>query len=87
MRLDTWAMITKGGALFTVAATSALISGLSQWVNAGTTPSKIEWTMIIAGCIGAGATQLVSFLSDTFGAWRRARNGEFGPAPKEPPKP
>ena len=48
---------------------TTLAGGLSQWIQGGTIPA-INWIVIIAGCFVGAATQLLAFLSQSFGDYK-----------------
>lgn len=54
---------------------AALVSGLAQWIDSGSTPGSIAWAVIIATTIGAGANNLRSFLSESWARYRANGRG------------
>lgn len=55
-----------------------LVTNLSQWANTGDWPGRINWVVILAGCGVGAATQLLSFLSQSFGDWKAAQTNGNG---------
>jgi len=71
MKLDTGVIITKGVCYVVAGAGANLATSLAQWANSGEWPAKIQWIVIIVGaCVGA-ATNMLSFLSGSFGSYRQ----------------
>lgn len=83
MRLETVVIVTKGAVVAGSASASALVGALSQWSNADSNPTELQWVIIIATTVGAGATALGGFLSSSFGKYLQARNG-VAPPPATP---
>lgn len=67
-------VIAKGSFLFLGTVAITLASSLAQWANSGDAPSTITWVIIIAGCIGTGSNQVVSFLSESFSQWKATKS-------------
>lgn len=70
MKLDTAVIITKGICYTVMGGLTPLATGLGQWVDTGEWPPTINWVVIIAGCIVGAATQMLSFLSSSFGNYK-----------------
>jgi hypothetical protein len=47
-----------------------LTTGLGQWIDIGEWPPPVNWVVIMAGCCVGAATQLLSFLSQSYGNWK-----------------
>ena len=87
MKLDTIAVITKGLCYVIMGGLTPLSTGLAQWVDSGEWPPRINWLIIIAGCFVGAATQMLAFLSQSFGQLQAAaRTNGNGAPPVEPPK-
>jgi hypothetical protein len=83
MKLETVIVITKGLCFTVMGGLTPLAAGLGQWVDAGTWPPTINWVVIGAGCAVGAATQLLSFLSQSFGDYKIAmKNGGSAPETK-----
>ena len=80
--LDVAILFTKGLCIVGSTILLSLSTSLGQWGNSETTPSKVEWCIILGGSIGAGLTSLHAFLSTSFSNYMKN-----GAAPPEPPKP
>lgn len=50
-----------------------MATGLAQWLGTGEWPPAINWVAILAGCTVAAATQVLAFLSKTYGDWEASR--------------
>jgi len=69
MKIETAAIITKGACFMTIGVFSPLASGLSQWIEGGSIPT-LNWIVIGAACCVSGATQMLAFLSQSFGTYK-----------------
>jgi hypothetical protein len=70
MKLDTAVIITKGLCFVIMGGLTPLATGLGQWVDTGEWPPMINWVVIGAGCFVGAATQMLSFLSQSFGNYK-----------------
>ena len=86
MKSDTWVLFSKGLCYTIIGGVTPLTTGLGQWIDVGTWPPGVNWVVIIAGCLVGAATQLLAFLSQSYGVWKTDRNGNGGAVPP-PPKP
>jgi hypothetical protein len=76
MKLDTAVIITKGLCFVAAGVTAPLVTGLAQWSDSGQWPPTINWIVLIAMCVGGGATALLAFLSQSFGNYKvEMKNG------------
>ena len=76
MKLESAIIITKGLCFTGAGFATALISGLGQWANEGTWPPTINWIVILAGCAVGASTQLLGFLSQSYGNYKaEIKNG------------
>lgn len=75
MKLESAVIVTKGLVVAGSASASALVGALAQWSNETANPTELQWVIIIATTVGAGATALGGFLSSSFGRYLQARNG------------
>lgn len=83
-KLDTAVLVAKGGCFLIIGFFTPLVSGLAQWANSGEWPGKIVWVVMAGTCCVGGATQLLSFLSNSFSDYK----DNVTPAkPVETPKP
>ena len=53
-----------------------LASGLSQWIEGGTIP-KLNWIVIGAACFVGAATQMLAFLSQSFGDYKAQKRSDL----------
>ncbi len=82
MKTDTLVLVTKLLCYTCMGGLAPLTTGLTQWVDSGQWPPAINWVVIVAGCIGGAATQVLAFLSQSYGQWVAGRtNGNGAPAP------
>ena len=82
MKLDTSILVTKGSCFLLAAVSLQFGQALAQWANSGDHPSTLQWYIIAAGCVGAGANSIISFLSGSYSDYVKARStGEHGPGP------
>lgn len=70
MKQGTAVLCIKGACFVVVGAGTPLITNLSQWANSGEWPARINWVVIIIGGVVGGATQLLSFLSESFAQYK-----------------
>jgi hypothetical protein len=80
MKIDTAAIVTKGACFVIIGGMTPLASGLSQWIEGGTIP-KLNWIVIIAGCFVGAATQMLAFLSQSFGDYKAQVRADAGQPP------
>lgn len=66
-------IITKGFCYVVIGGLTPLATGLGQWTDTGEWPPTINWVVIGAGCCVGGATQLLSFLSQSYGTWKNEK--------------
>lgn len=78
MKLETVVIIFKAFCFVVIGGLTPLGTALGQWANEGTWPPRINWVVILSGCAVGGATQLLSFLSQSFGDWKAQRNVDAG---------
>lgn len=84
MKLETAILVTKGACYIVIGGLGPLVSGLGQWIDTGEWPPAINWVVIVAGCCIGAATQMLSFLSQSYGVWKADRtsmngNGQIKP--------
>lgn len=75
MKLQDAIIVTKGLCYIVMGGLTPLVSGLSQWANEGAWPPAINWVVILAGCGVGAATQMLAFLSQSYGNWKAERTG------------
>jgi len=80
MNANTAVVIVKGLVCVGAATISALVGSLAQWSNDGSSPSKIQWIIIIGTSAGSGFTALGGFISSSFGKYIEARTNGNGAA-------
>ena len=80
MKPGTSVLIFKGFCFALIGAGTPLITNLSQWSNSGSWPERINWVVIIAGSAVGGATQLLSFLSESFAQYKAQPGANGKPA-------
>lgn len=57
-----------------VPACAAWAGSVAQWIQAGTTPDLLEWSVIIVTTVGVGFSGLKGFMSESYSKYK-ARNG------------
>lgn len=75
MKLETFIVSAKLFCVFAGTSLLTLQTGLGQWSNATSDPSIVQWVMILGGSLGTGLTATGAFLSNAFGNYMGARNG------------
>jgi hypothetical protein len=70
MKLDTAAIVTKGLCFTAIGFFTPLTAGLAQWANSGEWPGNIVWIVMGASCCVGAATQMLAFLSQSFGDYK-----------------
>lgn len=70
MKLETAVIITKGLCFVVIGATTPLAVSLAQWADSGQWPPTINWVVIGSGCFAGAATQMLAFLSQSFGDYK-----------------
>lgn len=70
MKQETVVLLAKGACYIIIGGLGPLVSGLGQWVDTGEWPPAINWVVIAAGCLIGAATQMLSFLSQSYGNWK-----------------
>lgn len=85
MKLETAAIITKGLCFMVIGGATPLTTNLAQWANSGEWPARINWVVIIGGCIVGAATQLLAFLSQSYGQYLAGRTNGNGNTPQIKP--
>lgn len=74
MRQDSVIITTKGVCYFIIGVFTPWGAALAQWANSGESPSMIVWLGIILPLsLVGGATQLLSFLSSSFGDYKKSK--------------
>lgn len=76
MKLDTAAIVAKAICFVVIGFFTPLVTGLAQWANSGEWPGRIVWVVMGASCCIGGATQLLSFLSNSYSEYAKGRNGQ-----------
>lgn len=85
MKTQTVVLFTKGACYITIGGLGPLASGLGQWIDTGTWPPPINWVVILAGCFIGAATQMLSFLSQSYGNYKLEMQTTAGTTPTPPP--
>jgi hypothetical protein len=78
MKLET---VVVGVKLFCVFAGTSLLTlqtGLGQWSKSETSPTTIQWVMVIGGSLGTGLTAAGAFLSNSFGSYMNTHGDQTG---------
>jgi hypothetical protein len=70
MKQETVVLLAKGACYITIGGLTPLTTGLGQWIDTGEWPPLVNWVVIGAGCLVGAATQLLSFLSQSYGNWK-----------------
>jgi hypothetical protein len=79
MKIETAALFTKGLCFLIIGAGTPAVTGLAQWFDSGMWPPTINWVGIIIGAAVGAATQMLAFLSQSFGDYKvemRKQDGE-----------
>lgn len=85
MKQETVVLLAKATCYIGIGGLTPLTTGLGQWVDTGEWPPTINWVVIIAGCFVGAFTQLLAFLSQSYGVWKSDRtNGNGNSEPKKP---
>lgn len=75
MKLETFILATVALAYIIAGFCTNVISGLSQWLNSGEWPPRINWVgIVIMGVLGA-ASNYLAFVSGRFHEYMQKRNG------------
>ena len=74
MKLETVIIAAKLFCVFGGTSLLTLQTGLSQWSNEPTSPSGVQWVMILGGALGTGLTATGAFLSNAFGNYLKERS-------------
>ena len=78
MKLETAVIGTKGFCFLAIGFFTPLTVGLAQWVNTGEWPSRIIWVVMGASCCTGAASQLLAFLSQSFGDYKAQMKYDSG---------
>lgn len=78
MKLETAVIITKGACFMTIGAGTPMITGLAQWINSGEWPPRINWIGIGIGAVVGASTQMLAFLSQSFGDYKAQVRADAG---------
>ncbi len=78
MKLEDSVIVAKFLCYIVIGGLTPLATGLTQWVNDGSWPPKINWVVIIAGCCVGAATQALAFLSQAFKDWKDQKTVDSG---------
>ena len=79
---------TKAACFIIVGVATPLGVSLAQYANTGEWPSKIVWWgVVIPACSVGGATQLISFLNNSFHEYSAKRNNGNTAIITKPPTP
>lgn len=73
MKLDIIEVTAKALCYVVIGAGANLATSLSQWANSGEWPDRINWVVIITSCSVGGATNLLSFLSNSYAGFKQGR--------------
>jgi hypothetical protein len=73
MKLENAVIVTKGLCFLVIGFFTPMTVGLAQWANTGEWPSRIIWIVMGASCAVGAASQLLAFLSQSFGDWKAQR--------------
>lgn len=85
MENDTVFMVLKGFGLVGGAMVGSALGSTSQWVNAGSSPTWLDWFIMALGVLSAGMAALVAFVSGSAVNWRSKReNGNGNTTPPTP---
>lgn len=82
MKVETTVLLAKGVCYGAIGGLTPMATGLAQWADTGEWPPLINWVVIGAGCVVGAATQVLSFLSQSYGNWKIEVS-----KPADPPKP
>jgi len=84
MKQETAVLIAKGVCYAGIGGLTPLATGLGQWANEGLWPPGINWVVILAGAAVGMCTQVLSFLSQSYGNYKIEMKSN-GSAPTPPP--
>ena len=87
MKLESAVIITKGLCFVIIGAATPMVTGLAQWIDSGQWPPVINWVGIGLGAAVGAATQMLAFLSQSFGDYKQQiKTGDTvdGKAPDAP---
>ena len=79
MKSDTFVLIGKLLCYVLIGGLTPLASSLAQWANDGSWPPRINWIIIVGGCVVGAATQVLSFLSSSYATYSQTRKGLANP--------
>lgn len=76
MKLPTAVIIAKGICYLTIGIATPLATSLAQYANTGEWPSRITWWgVVIPACAIGASSQVLAFLSNSFGDYQKKMNG------------
>lgn len=79
MKQETVVLFAKAACYAVIGGLTPLASGLGQWANEpDASPSTVNWVIILSGCGVGCASQLLSFLSQSYGTWKAERSAGNG---------
>lgn len=70
MKVDSVVLLSKAACYLIIGLCAPLGASLAQWANSGESPSRVTWVVIIGACLTGGATQMLSFFSQSYGNWK-----------------
>lgn len=62
-----------------------MVTGLAQWIDSGHWPPLINWVGIGLGAAVGAATQMLAFLSQSFGNYKEQMLADAGQPPQPAP--
>lgn len=75
MKTETLKMLMVGSCVAGGALFGGLVAGFSQWTGEGDFPSRFNCLVVLASALGSMFSALAGFLSNSFSAFVKARNG------------
>lgn len=72
MKLDTFIILSKGGAFVLAGFFAPWVAALGQWINSGEWPARIIWVGLILPLSIVGATN--GWLAFCSGSWKEYRD-------------
>ena len=78
MKLETAVIGTKGLCFLAIGFFTPMTVGLAQWANTGEWPSRIIWVIMLASCCVGAASQMLAFLSQSFGDYKAQMKYDSG---------
>ena len=76
IKLDTIVLVAKACCYMILGFFTPLTVGLAQWANSGEFPGPLIWIVMFASCVVGMASQLLSFMSGSYGDYLSSRKSQ-----------